>query len=197
VRKTDCGQVTDGAAAIILASPERAKAEYARKRGIPLESIPRIKGWGHRCAPIDYGRKIRASEGQPYVFPQVKRAIDDARARAGIGPVGRRRGGDPRLLLHDRIHGHRPSGPDRARRELEGVEAGDIEMGGKLPINPSGGLIGPGPPGRGDRRADGAGRVQTDDGHGRRLSGRGGAKTVQTLNIGGSTTTTVSFVVGT
>jgi acetyl-CoA C-acetyltransferase len=81
-RKQDCGQVTDGAAVVFLASEKRA-AEYAAKRGVPLESLPRIKGWGHRSAPISYAAKIRASEGAEYVFPQVRRAIEDARARAG------------------------------------------------------------------------------------------------------------------
>ena len=51
VRKSDCGQVTDGAAMVVLASAERA-ADYARRRGVPLESLPRIKGWGHRSGPI-------------------------------------------------------------------------------------------------------------------------------------------------
>jgi acetyl-CoA C-acetyltransferase len=76
------------------------------------------------------------------------------------------------------------------------IEDGDIAMGGKLPINPSGGLIGAGHPvgATGVRMlldawkqtAGQAGDYQVE-----------GARTVQTLNIGGSTTTTVSFVVGT
>ena len=40
MRKQDCGQVTDGAAVVFLASPRRAE-EYAKKRGIPLESLDR------------------------------------------------------------------------------------------------------------------------------------------------------------
>ena len=62
-------------------SPKRA-AEYARKRNIPLDSIPRIKGWGHRSAPIAFEHKVRASAGAEYIFPQVRRAIEDA----GISP---------------------------------------------------------------------------------------------------------------
>lgn len=82
-RKQDCGQVTDGSAVVFLATQRRA-AEYAARRGLSLESLPRIRGWGHRSAPISYAAKLRASEGQPYVFPQVRRAIEDARTRAGI-----------------------------------------------------------------------------------------------------------------
>ena len=70
-------------AVVFLASEKRA-AEYAKKRGIALESIPRIKGWGHRSAPIAFANKVRASAGAEYVFPQVRRAIEDARTRAGV-----------------------------------------------------------------------------------------------------------------
>lgn len=194
VRKTDCGQVTDGAAAIILASPERA-AEYARKRGIPLESLPRIKGWGHRCAPIDYGRKVKASEGQSYVFPQVKRAIDDARARAGVDLSG-----IDAVETHDCFSMTEYMAIDHLGLTAPGeswkaVEAGDIEMGGRMPINPSGGLIGLGHPvgATGVRMALDAFKQTTGTAGAYQVEG---ARTVQTLNIGGSTTTTVSLVVG-
>ncbi len=63
-RKQDCGQVTDGAAVVFLASDRKA-AEYAARRGIPLESLAQIKGWGHRSAPISYDAKVRASADQP------------------------------------------------------------------------------------------------------------------------------------
>src|SRR6185295_7773244 len=71
----------------------------------------------------------------------------------------------------------------------------EIENGGALPINSSGGLIGGGHPvgASGVRMlldaakqvSDGAGEYQVE-----------GAKTFGTLNFGGSTATTVSFVVG-
>ena len=75
------------------------------------------------------------------------------------------------------------------------VEGGDLEIGGRIPVNPSGGLIGGGHPvgATGVRmmldaykQVNGlAGDYQVDD-----------ARTVATLNIGGSTTTSASFVVG-
>ncbi len=74
------------------------------------------------------------------------------------------------------------------------IENNEIEIGGRLPINPSGGLIGGGHPvgASGVRMlldaakqvSDGAGDYQVE-----------GAKTFGTLNFGGSTATTVSFVV--
>lgn len=194
VRKTDCGQVTDGAAAVVLASPERA-AEYARARGIPLDSLPRIKGWGHRSAPISYNTKIDNSRDQPYVFPQVKRAIDEARSRAGVGLS------DIDLVeTHDCFSMTEYMAIDHLGLTAPGeswkaIEVGDIEMGGKLPINPSGGLIGCGHPvgATGVRMALDAFKQTTGTAGDYQVEG---ARTVQTLNIGGSTTTTVSLVIG-
>ncbi|MGV9010476.1 acetyl-CoA acetyltransferase [Brevundimonas sp.] len=194
VRKTDCGQVTDGSAAVVLASPERA-AEYAKARGIPLDSLPRIKGWGHRSAPISYNTKIDNSRDQPYVFPQVKRAIDEARDRAGVGLS------DIDLVeTHDCFSMTEYMAIDHLGLTAPGeswkaIEAGDIEMGGKLPINPSGGLIGCGHPvgATGVRMALDAFKQTTGTAGDYQVEG---AKTVQTLNIGGSTTTTVSLVIG-
>ena len=68
-------------------------------------------------------------------------------------------------------------------------------MGGKLPINPSGGLIGAGHP------VGATGTRQVLDAY-RQVTGTAGdyqvegAKRVATLNIGGSGTTTCVFVVG-
>ncbi|MBI1686587.1 acetyl-CoA acetyltransferase [Caulobacter hibisci] len=194
-RKQDCGQVIDGTAVIFLASPERAKA-YADARGIPLESLPRIKGWGHRSAPIPLDRKLAKSVEGGHVFPQVRRAVDDARARAGVSLAD-----IDAVETHDCFAVTEYMAIDHLGLTAPGeawkaIEAGDIALGGKLPINPSGGLIGAGHPvgATGVRMVldafkqttGAAGDYQVD-----------GARTVQTLNIGGSTTTTVSLVIGT
>lgn len=193
MRKTDCGQVTDGASVIFLASPERAAA-YAAKRGIPIDSLPRITGWGHRSAPISYRRKVDASANDDYVFPQVKRAVDDARARAGIAPDA-----VDAVEVHDcfsmteymAIEHLGLTAPGEA---WKAVEDGSIEMGGRCPVNPSGGLIGCGHPvgATGVRMALDAFKQVTGTAGDYQVEG---AKTVQTLNIGGSTTTTVSLIV--
>jgi len=195
IRKNDCGQVTDGAAIIFLASRERA-AEYANERGLALSSLPQIKGWGHRSAPISYARKLLASEGQPYVFPQVRRAILEARQRAGITDIAQL----DAVETHDcfttteymAIEHLGLTSPGEA---WKAIEDGSVEIGGRLPINPSGGLIGGGHP-------VGATGVRMALDAAKQVSGKAGdyqvegAKTCQTLNIGGSTTTTVSLVVG-
>jgi acetyl-CoA C-acetyltransferase len=194
-RKQDCGQVTDGTAVVFLASERRARA-YAFLRGVPLESLPRIKGWGHRSAPISYARKVEASRDQPYVFPQVRRAIEDARARARITDLSQVHA----VEVHDCFTATEYMAIDHLGLTAPGeswkaIEDGSIALGGRLPVNPSGGLIGAGHPvgATGVRMALDAFKQVTGTAGDCQVEG---AKTVQTLNIGGSTTTTVSLVVG-
>jgi acetyl-CoA C-acetyltransferase len=195
IRKQDCGQITDGAAVVFLAN-EATAHEYARSRGSALDDLPWIKGWGHRTAPIEFEPKLRASEGSPYVMPIVRAAIEDAFRRAGIDDVFALDG----IETHDCFttteymaidhFGITPPG-----QSWKAIEEGWIAPGGRIPVNPSGGLIGAGHPvgATGVRMlldasrqvAGAAGETQVE-----------GARRVATLNIGGSATTTVSFVVG-
>ena len=75
----------------------------------------------------------------------------------------------------------------------QAIESGLIDFEGRLPINPSGGLIGAGHP-------VGATGVRMVLDAAQQVSGRAGATQVEgakrfgTLNIGGSATTVVSFV---
>lgn len=193
IRKQDCGQITDGAAMVLLASAERA-ADWARARGRSLATLPRIRGWGHRTAPISYAAKIEASRGGEYVFPQVRRAILDAYRRAQVaGP-----GSLDVIETHDCFttteymaidhFGLTPPG-----QSWQAIERGDIEIGGRLPINPSGGLIGLGHPvgATGVRMLLDAWRQCTGAAGDYQVPG---ARRVATLNIGGSATTTVCFI---
>lgn len=195
LRKQDCGQVTDGAAVIFLASRERAEA-YARQRGIPLASIPRIKGWGHRTAPLLYDTKIAASANATLVFPHARRAIDDAFARAGL----------PDVNALDAIETHDcftiteymavdHFGITAPGESWKAIEDGTTSFGGRLPVNASGGLIGAGHP-------VGATGVRMLLDSWRQLTGNAGdyqlddPQNVATFNLGGSCTTCVSFIVG-
>ncbi|MET0246466.1 MAG: acetyl-CoA acetyltransferase [Sphingomonas sp.] len=193
IRKTDCGQVTDGASVIFLASPRRAAA-HAERRGIAMDRLSRISGWGHRSAPISYARKIADSDGAAYVFPQVKRAAEEARARAGV-PVE----AIDAFEVHDCFTTTEYMAIDHLGLTAPGeawkaIESGAIEIGGAHPVNPSGGLIGGGHP------VGATGIRMALDGH-KQVTGTAGdyqvegARAVQTLNIGGSTTTTVSLIV--
>ncbi len=195
VRRQDCGQITDGACAVVLASGEFAAA-HARARGARVGQLPRIQGWGHHNAGLRYRDKIERSKGQALVFPHVHDTIRDAFRRAGIEGVAALDG----IETHDcftvteymAIDHFGITAPGQA---WQAVDSGLIEMGGKLPINPSGGLIGCGHP----VGATGA-RMLFDAAC--QVSGQAartqveGARRFATLNIGGSCATVVSFVVG-
>ena len=195
LRKSDCGQVTDGAAAVFLASRSFAET-YARRRGIPLDSIPRIKGWGHATAPLLYQSKVAASRGGDYVFPSVRKAMMDALSRAQMPDIYACDG----VEVHDCFSitqymaidhfGITPPG-----QSWRAIEDGTVLHGGRLPVNPSGGLIGLGHP-------VGATGVRMMLDSYRQVTGQAGdnqvdgARNFATFNVGGSATTSVSFVVG-
>jgi acetyl-CoA C-acetyltransferase len=196
IRKQDCGQITDGAACIFLANAEKA-AQYAKRHGISVDSIPYIKGWGHRTAPITYERKLEESRDSEYVFPHVRGTVTDAFTRAGISGVDDLDG----IETHDCFTSTEYMAIDHFGITAPGeswkaVENGDIEIGGRIPVNASGGLIGLGHP-------VGATGVRMVLDSYKQVTGTAGdyqiegASNVATLNIGGSATTTVSFIVGT
>ena len=146
IRKQDCGQISDGAAIVFLAN-EAVARRWAAARGRPMGSLSRILGWGHRTAPISYQAKVEASRGQPYVFPFVRATIQDAFRRAGVAGIDAIDG----IETHDCFtsteymaidhFGITPPG-----ESWRAIESGDIELGGRIPVNPSGGLIGLGHP---------------------------------------------------
>jgi acetyl-CoA C-acetyltransferase len=195
-RRQDCGQITDGACAIILASPKFA-AEHAKRRGGSVAQLPRILGWGHRNAGLRLADKIARSQGQPYIFPHVRQTIIDAYGRAGIAGPDQLDG----IETHDCFTTTEYMAIDHfgitaPGQSWQAVADGRIEMGGSLPINPSGGLIGGGHPvgATGARMLFDAAKQVTGQAGDYQVDG---AKTFATLNIGGSCGTVCSFVVGT
>jgi acetyl-CoA C-acetyltransferase len=130
------------------------------------------------------------------MFPHLKNAIDDARERAdvGLGDIDAAEVHDCFSITEYMLTEH--LGLTEPGQAYMAIDAGDTAMGGKLPINPSGGLIGGGHP-------VGASGVRMVLDAYKQVSGQAGdyqvegANTVQTVNIGGSATTAVSFVVGT
>jgi acetyl-CoA C-acetyltransferase len=193
-RRQDCGQITDGGCGVVLASAAFAQA-HARRTGQRLEDLPRISGWGHRTAGLRLLDKLSRSEGQPYLFPHLREAVADAWRRAGVAGVEAMDGIETHdcftmteYLAIDHL-GLTPPG-----QSWRAVEDGSIEPGGRCPVNLSGGLIGCGHP----VGATGA-RMLLDAA--RQVSGSAGelqipgARRMQTLNIGGSCATVVSFVV--
>ena len=194
VRRNDCGQVTDGAAVVFLASAEVA-AGWAKAHGVALETVPRITGWGHRTATMRFTDKLAESAGEALVLPHVGGAVRDCLDRAGLADA----------FALDAIETHDcfamteyaaidSFGITAPGESWKAIEDGTIAPGGRLPINPSGGLIGLGHP------VGATGVRMMLDGW-RQVSGNAGenqvdgARRVGLLNIGGSTTTIASFVV--
>ena len=195
IRISDCSQVTDGAVCVFLAS--RAYAErWARGRGLDLARVPRIKGWGHNTARLRFDDKIAESLHHRFVLPHVRTTITSAWKRAGLADVN----GVDGIETHDCFTTSEYMAIDHfgitePGESWKAIEAGWLEIGGRHPINPSGGLIGAGHP------VGATGVRQLLDASLQVVGHAGdyqveGAKNFQTLNIGGSGTTSVSFVVG-
>ena len=191
-RRTDCSQVTDGGAGVLLATDAwvRDHPEVLR-RG----RAARILGWGHRTVGLSLESKTSRQDG-PLVLPHVAQAIRDAFDRAEVADVADL----DAIETHDCFtmseymaidhFGITPPGDG-----WKAVEAGELERDGRIPVNPSGGLIGGGHPvgATGVRMLVDAARQVTGRAGGTQVEG---ASRVATLNIGGSTATTCSFVVG-
>jgi acetyl-CoA C-acetyltransferase len=191
LRRFDCSQMTDGGAGVVLVTDK-----YLRDHP-DAHPIARVAGWGHRTVGLGLQQKLdRAATGDlaPYVLPHVRAAVLDAlrRARSTLDDLDGIEVHDcftpSEYLAIDHIG---LTGPGES---WKAIENGEIEIGGRLPINPSGGLIGGGHP-------VGASGVRMLVDAAKQVSGTAGdyqvenAKTFGTLNFGGSTATTVSFVV--
>ncbi|MFO0989871.1 MAG: acetyl-CoA acetyltransferase [Alphaproteobacteria bacterium] len=192
IRKQDCGQITDGGACVFLASERYAK-DWAARRGLALDGAL-SQGLG---PPHGHDAVRGQAQGKPEqpTSRHVRGAITDAYKRAGIsGPEAL-----DAIETHDCFTTTEYSEidhfrPHRARRKLEGGGRGPHRVDGDLPVNPSGGLdhaghlVGC----TGVRMLLDAWKQITGNAGGYQVEG---ARQVQTLNIGGSGTTTVSFVV--
>ncbi len=188
LRRHDITHITDGAASLVLVS-DRWLAERGRK------GRARVAGWGHRTVGLGLRQKLDRAADEHFVMPHVRQAIVDAFERAEITGV-------EELDLIETHDCMTPSeymaidhfGITDPGQSWRAIEAGELERTGRMPVNPSGGLIGGGHPvgATGARMlldatkqvSGGAGDYQVD-----------GARRAATLNIGGSTTTTACFVV--
>jgi acetyl-CoA C-acetyltransferase len=189
IRTTDCSQITDGAVCVYVASEKFV-------RDHDLKSVSKILGWGHTTTSMEHDRKMSFSKDNEYVLPFTRKAILDSFKMAGIKNCW-----DLDCLeVHDCFTITEYMSIDHfgltdPGRSFEAIEDGTIEMTGRLPINPSGGLIGCGHP------VGATGVRQILDAHKQVVNKAGsyqieGASKVATLNIGGAGTTSVSFIIG-
>src|ERR1700761_8978196 len=188
LRRFDCSQMTDGGAGVVLVTDKYLR-DHPNAR-----PIARIGGWGHRTVGLGLRQKLDRAAHDVYVLPHVRAAVLDAFGRAHVSLDDL-----DGIEVHDcftpseylAIDHIGLTGPGES---WKAVENGEIEIGGRLPVNPSGGLIGGGHP-------VGASGVRMLVDAAKQVSGVAGdyqvenAKTFGTLNFGGSTATTVSFVV--
>ncbi len=184
---SDCSQVTDGAAVVILAS-ER----FIKERG--LCGKPVISGYGHRTAPLLFEKKMAENNQSEYLLPWTRQTVQDAYRRAGVSVEDIDVFETHDCFTSSEYAAISAFGITEPGKEYEAVESGIIAFDGKKPINPSGGLIGCGHP----VGASGA-RMLLD--LYKQVTGTAGgyqvksAKVGMMLNIGGSATTNYVFIV--
>lgn len=185
---SDCSQVTDGAAMVVLVSERYLRENHVEKK-------PYIKGYGHRVAPMVFDKKIEESYSNPYVLPWTRQAVLDAykRAQMDIKDIDV-------FETHDCFTSSEYAaisvfGITKPGEEYKAIEEGITSIGGKYPINPSGGLIGCGHP-------VGASGVRMFLDLYKQMTGRAGGYQIERaqngmmLNLGGSATTNYVFIIG-
>ncbi len=193
LRRHDCSQITDGAACIVLANEVGAK-RYAQRHGLTLDQIPRVLGHRVRTATMLLDDKL-SPDASGAMFPETLHAASEAREVAGkeVGDIDVFEIHDCFTITAAVLVEH--LGLTTLGGAAEAIRGGQFRRDGATPVNPGGGLIGTGHP------VGATGVRMVLDAH-RQVTGQAGAsqvkgaRTVQTLNIGGSLTTNASFVIG-
>ena len=185
---SDCSQVTDGAAVVVLCSEK-----FIKERGI--KDKPIIKGYGHRVAPMLFDKKMADNANSEYILPWTRQAVLDAYRRSGLTVDDIDCFETHDCFTSSEYAAISSFGITVPGKEYEAIENGTIAFGGSKPINASGGLIGCGHP----VGASGA-RMFLD--LYKQVTGQAGAYQVDNvrnammLNIGGSATTNYVYIVG-
>lgn len=185
---SDCSQVTDGAAVVVLCSEK-----YIKEKGI--SGRPIVKGYGHRTAPMLFDKKIEDAKRSEYILPWTRQAVLDAYRRSGLSVDDIDVFETHDCFTSSEYAAISAFGLTEPGHEWDAIDSGLIAFDGKKPINPSGGLIGCGHPvGASGARmfldlykqvTCAAGKYQVK-----------GAKNGLMLNIGGSATTNYVYIVG-
>lgn len=186
---SDCSQVTDGAAVVVLVSERYMKENYAERK------MPLVKGYGHRVAPMLFNKKIIESSKDEYILPWTRQAVVDAYQRANLTVKDIDVFETHDCFTSSEYMAISAFGITRPGEESIAIKTGNIALEGNTPINPSGGLIGCGHP-------VGASGVRMFLDLYKQVSGRAGTYQVQgannamMLNLGGSATTNYVYIVG-
>ena len=192
LRRKDVTHITDGAAAVLLVTDTWLLKNSARYGVKPLA---RISGWGHTTAGLGLNQKLERYANEEYVMPHVRSAIQNAFKTAALSGISDLSG----IETHDCMTSSEYLAIDHFGLTVPGeswkaVADGTILRDGPLPINAGGGLIGGGHPvgATGARMLVDATKQVAGLADHYQISG---ADRMATLNIGGSTSTVVSFIV--
>ena len=187
---SDCSQVTDGAACVILVSDKYLKDKKLNKNDYPV-----IKGWGHRDAPYLFDKKVQDSKEKDYILPWTRQAVLDCYKRAGMTVDDIDFFETHDCFTSSEYMAISAFGITEPGKEYEAIENGTIDFDGSKPINPSGGLIGCGHPvgASGVRMMLDLYKQITNNAEKYQIRN---AKNGMMLNLGGSASTNYCFIVG-
>jgi acetyl-CoA C-acetyltransferase len=196
LKVSDCSQITDGAAALILVS-----AKYLDRHGLDKSKFPRLLGFG---STTDY---LALEKKDAPTFSTATKAADKAFAMAGLKPRDMHG-----VEVHDcfsiteicayEILGlaERGKGAELAMSGATALpQVRNEKVSGKIaweiPVNAGGGLIGDGHPvgATGVRQVLEAYQQLTEQANARQIAN---ARKFLTFNMGGSLTTSVAMIWG-
>ena len=186
---SDCSQVTDGAAMVVLVSEK-----FAEENGI--KDKPVIKGYGHRVAPMLFTKKMEESRNGKYILPWTRQAVLDAYGRADMNVEDIDFFETHDCFTSSEYAAVSAFGITNPGEEFRAVLEGVTQADGRYPINLSGGLIGCGHPvgASGVRMFLDLYKQLTHQADDYQKTGR--TENGMMLNIGGSATTNYVFILG-
>ena len=196
LKVSDCSQITDGAASVVLVS-----GKYLEKLGHDKSKTPRLLGFGHATDYLPLDKKDAPT------FSIARKAAEKAFGMANMKPRDLN-GADvhdcfsvTEIVVYEILGLAEPGkGAELARSGATTLpQVRNEKMGGpyafEIPVNPGGGLIGDGHP----VGATGVRQVVEAYQH---LTGQAGARQIEnakrylTFNMGGSLTTSVAMIWG-
>ena len=196
LKVSDCSQITDGSAGLVLVSEK-----YLQRLGRDKATTPRLLGFGHTT---DY---LALAKKDAPMFSTARKAASQAFKMAKLTPRDIH-GAEvhdcfsiTEILVYEILglaeHG---KGAELARSGATALpQVRNEKMKGKfpfeIPVNTGGGLIGDGHPvgATGVRQVVDAYQQLTEQSNGRQIAG---AKNFLTFNMGGSLTTSVAMIWG-
>jgi len=182
LKVTDCSQITDGGAGVVLASKR-----FVDKLG--CENAVKLLGFGHTTDHLELNKKDVPT------FSVSRKAAVQAYKMAGLRPSDINAAEVHDCFSISEIIEYEILGFAEPGRGVLLLKEGATRLDGRIPVNPSGGLIADGHP------VGATGVRQVWEAH-RQLTGAAGGRQIKnarrflTFNMGGSMTTNVCMIWG-